>query len=389
MECRSKRNFSMQRQASSTDSTRNRSISTRSSTREHPKVKQKATQTDNFDELFMSDESDSDNDDHFNKQSNNTSYTSSTLVETEITEFNSDDKYEKSPTINSISRSNRLTSYSGKKSPKRRKSLPSQCSLTVEPHSVTLIPRGPLICSNSENLENWLPDKILNSGFKTLAHKSNADESNLNVNLNKNVSLSQTITDRISSSKILDSTAGCNLVKKDSDFNLSSKLVTIMPGSSQTPSVDVANPIVNTTKPFTKISTFASIIDYNKKFEKKNSESFLSTKMTATSTITNRPAKLIPRPIETIAFKPSRLELINVKSVSCESKDSRASKDQNRIDSDSEFNYFNENYQSDNFYSSYDDDNEVFMKLNKLERVKVIEDNFLNFINFFFQGKKL
>lgn len=356
----------MQRQASSTDSTRNRSISVRSSTREHPKVKQKATQTDNFDELFMSDETDSDNDDNYNKHSYNTSFTSSTLVETEIVDFNLDEKGEKSHAPNSISRSNRLASYSGKKSPKRRKSLPSQCSLTVEPHSVTLIPRGPLICSNSENLENWLPDIILTSGFKK-SSKTGADESNHNVNLNKNVSISQTITDKISSSKILDSTAGCNLVKKTSDLNLSSKLVTIMPGSSQTPSVKVSHPIVNTTKPFTKISTFASIIDYNKKFEKKNSESYLTSKMTATS-INNRPAKLIPRPIETIAFKPSRLQLVNVKSISCESKNSN-SKNQNRTDSDPEFNYINENYQSDNLYNSNDDDSEVFMKLNKLEKV--------------------
>ncbi|RNA18762.1 ras guanyl-releasing 3-like isoform X1, partial [Brachionus plicatilis] len=374
MECRSKRNLAMYRQASSMDSARNRSVSTRSSTREQPKVKQKATQTDNFDDLFMSDESDSDAEDTFNKQSNNTSFTSSTLVETEITEVSPEDKGEKSTTVNSVSRSSRLASYSGKKSPKRRKSLPSQCSLTVEPHSVTLIPRGPLICSNSENLENWLPDKMLNPGFKSAGKcgKSGAEQTSLNVNLNKNVSLSQTITDKISSSKILDSTLGCNLVEKDSDLHLSSKLVNILPGSSQTSSVEDSCSIVNTTKPFTKISTFASILDYNKKFEKKNSESFLSSNMSAESPV-NRPVKLIPRPIETIAFKPSRLELVNVKSVSCESKNLSVSNDHSRIESDSDFNYFNESYQSDNFYSSNDDDNEVFLRRKEIERERSCE----------------
>lgn len=357
----------MHRQASSTDSTRNRSVSTRSSPREQPKVKQKATQTDNFDELFMSDESDSDNEDTYNRHSNNTSFTSSTLVETEIAETNFEDKSEKSATVNPISRCSRLASYSGKKSPKRRKSLPSQCSLTVEPHSVTLIPRGPLICSNSENLENWLPDKILGSGFKA-SSKPGTVETNLNVNLNKNVSLSQTISDKISSSKILDSTVGCNLVKKDSDLNLSSKLVNIKPGYSQTTNVEESCSIVNTTKPFTKISTFASIIDYNKKFEKKNSESFLTDKMSSVN-MANKPTKLIPRPIETIAFKPSRFELVNVKSISCESKNLMVTKEHNHIESDSEYNYFNESYQSDNLYSSNDEDNEVFLRLKEIEKV--------------------
>lgn len=60
-----------------------------------------------------------------------------------------------------------------KKTPKRRKSLPSQCSSSDEVHpSVPLIPRGPLICYNSESLDNWLPDRSIfnqacnaNSGF--------------------------------------------------------------------------------------------------------------------------------------------------------------------------------------------------------------------------------
>ena len=391
------------------ETVRNRSISARSSTREHPKVKQKATQTDNYDDLFMSDESDSDNEETCTKYSNNTSFTSSTLVETEINDMNLEDKTDR-PSINTLSRSSRLN-YSNKKSPKRRKSLPSQCSLIVEPHSsVTLIPRGPLICSNSENLENWLPGRLFlhstssnASNFPTANTSSNntsTEESNLTVNLNKNVSLSQTITDKISSSKILDSTVGMSLVKKDSDLNLTPKLVALSP--SQLTSVDDSRSIVNTTKPFTKISTYASIIDYNKKFEKKNSESYLTAKLsntattatttattntstntstnTATSTMTvntpntTRPPKLIPRPIETIAFKPSRLELISIKSNSQQSPSeikapTSPDKNKSQVGSDSDFNDLNEDYHSDTLYSSNDEDNDVFFKLKEAERV--------------------
>jgi hypothetical protein len=70
IECRSKRNYSIPRQISNSStggggssqsilssSIRNRSISNRSSTRgEHPKLKQKATQTEIYDDLFVSDE---------------------------------------------------------------------------------------------------------------------------------------------------------------------------------------------------------------------------------------------------------------------------------------------------------------------------------------------
>ncbi len=47
--------------------------------------------------------------------------------------------------------SKRFTKFS-----KRRKSLPSGSS-NEEHHPIALIPRGPLICSNTDNLKNWLP----------------------------------------------------------------------------------------------------------------------------------------------------------------------------------------------------------------------------------------
>lgn len=91
-----------------------------------------------------------------------------------------------------------------KKSPKRRKSLPSQCSSSDEPHpSVILIPRGPLICYNNESLENWLPDrKFFNQvcNNTSLSTINNASLSTANSAANNNSA----------TSKILNSIAETN-----------------------------------------------------------------------------------------------------------------------------------------------------------------------------------
>ena len=168
IECRSKRNFSLPRQASTSGAEK---VSSRSSNRDHPKLKQKGTQTETYDELFMSDDSMTSNEDTgTSKQSSNTLFSSNTLIDN-----NSDDwAYDSvkanagSNTLEHItasSRANRPNAY--KKPPKRRKSLPSQCSTNDEPHTVTLIPRGPLICSNLENLESWLPDRLFASSVSS------------------------------------------------------------------------------------------------------------------------------------------------------------------------------------------------------------------------------
>jgi hypothetical protein len=172
IECRSKRNFSLPRQASTSGTEK---ASSRSSNRDHPKLKQKGTQTETYDELFMSDDSMTSNEDTgTSKQSSNTLFSSNTLIDNNNNNNSDDWAYDSvkanagSNTLEHItasSRANRPSAY--KKPPKRRKSLPSQCSTNDEPHTVTLIPRGPLICSNLENLESWLPDRLFASSVSS------------------------------------------------------------------------------------------------------------------------------------------------------------------------------------------------------------------------------
>jgi hypothetical protein len=157
IECRSKRNMSMQRQQSSNtnssttsinpfasnEKTYNRSVSSRPTNRDR-KLKQKSTQTDNYDDLFMSDESCSSND------------------ESNANTLKSDDNINDVMSFSPSSTHRHRRQY--KKFQKRRKSLPSECSnINDERQSTvvtTLIPRGPLICSNVERFDNWLPVRL-------------------------------------------------------------------------------------------------------------------------------------------------------------------------------------------------------------------------------------
>ena len=140
--------------------------------------KQKGTQTEQFDDLFLSDESltSADEGTGGNNNSSNASFNCYDMndgvysIETTLTNLSnsgsnttiaggkSNDGENSGQIINphQQQRSSNHQHRRRKKSPKRRKSLPSQCSSNEEPHPVTLIPRGPLICSNSESSESWL-----------------------------------------------------------------------------------------------------------------------------------------------------------------------------------------------------------------------------------------
>ena len=180
-----------------------------------PKLKQKSTQTDTYDDLFMSDESISSNEETtINNRSSSplsSKQVSSLVVTTNDWLFDSIDKASNTGHENNHSHQNQHNHHHShhnhnqttsvknrhrpyKKTPKRRKSLPSQCSPLVvnangvvnaiEPHtSVTLIPRGPLICSNLENLDSWLPEGLyLANNFQSLAAASAANPLNKSVN---------------------------------------------------------------------------------------------------------------------------------------------------------------------------------------------------------------
>jgi hypothetical protein len=209
MECRPKRTIGLTRQISNsgteTAAARKRSSFHKRASSAH---KQASTQTEPYEDLFLSDESASSNED--NCTNVNTLINSKTIIDDNTTQTTSFGSFETSSIPNKISesfdpnnnnnnnntsststintqRNNRHRRY--KKFSKRRKSLPSQGSSNEEPHPVTLIPRGPLICSNNEN--NWLPDRfsLLNYSSSIINNSISCDydtSSNISINNNNN-----------------------------------------------------------------------------------------------------------------------------------------------------------------------------------------------------------
>lgn len=225
MECRPKssssnnhnRNTSasIQRQISDSQTIR----SQRSSFRKLTPLKQKSTQTEgaisnHYDDIFLSDDSITSNEDISAAGSNTRLHPHNEDVHFGSFESNTNIKLnyqtDQSPSnsVNLLKLSNRRRN---KKISKRRKSLPSQGSSNEETHQAPLIPRGPLICSNSEHFGNWLPDKLSNTQTHVVSTSSNTTSS---VNATEfNPKLSNT------SSPIKKSNA--DLTKKESLSNLS------------------------------------------------------------------------------------------------------------------------------------------------------------------------
>lgn len=145
--------------------------------RKRQNLKQKSTQTEAYDDLFLSDDSITSADEtalndpgaepNANKLSIDDTYCgsidSTSLLMNNHVMANTNHRSESldySPT-----NSNQMKIKPNRrrhKISKRRKSLPSQGSSNEDSHPVTmLIPRGPLICYNSENFGSWLPDYSL------------------------------------------------------------------------------------------------------------------------------------------------------------------------------------------------------------------------------------
>ena len=237
--------------------------------------KQVSTQTEPYEDLFLSDDSNaSSNEDQCTRLNtlinSNTkllttvtsvddsmhqhygSFDSNTLVSSKISEsFDhttatagaaTTPNSTNNPTNVNTQRNNRHRRY--KKFSKRRKSLPSQGSSNEEPHPVTLIPRGPLICSNSEN--NWLPDRfstgatsggslnysssINNCDYDTSSNMSicnNNNNNNQNNNNNNSSNLSSVNNTPLNSNNpIINSISMSSSSNNNSNTNLSVSLST-------------------------------------------------------------------------------------------------------------------------------------------------------------------
>lgn len=149
---------------------RNRSISNRSSARKKISFKQKSTQTDIYDDLFLSDDSLTSNEENNNKTTQGTENDYSFTYTQRTTRRN----------------------FTKKSANKRRKSMPPQnSSCAIEQHVVTLIPRGPLICSNNEGLEtHFFGNKAKNEIENDNAFMLNQSTSKINKN---NLSLDNSV----------------------------------------------------------------------------------------------------------------------------------------------------------------------------------------------------
>jgi hypothetical protein len=196
IECRPKRAYNIPRQVStpvtSNEKIINRNASNRSSHHHHHyhrKLKQKSTQTEIYDEFYMSDDSITSNEENNRYIVDTTPTRHSYIYDSTTSSSNKSSSYHKSEqssgTLSSTtSRRNRDLSNNygnnSKKLPKRRKSLPSQYSIADEQpisNPISLIPRGPLICSNMDNLDNWLPERLFYSQTPQLKNNNNSLDS--------------------------------------------------------------------------------------------------------------------------------------------------------------------------------------------------------------------
>ena len=247
MECRTKRiGFTRQISNSGTEVERKRAtFQKRSSVN-----KQASTQTEQNDDFFLSEESMSSNEDQntnthtlsnsktqHNYEEQDESYEPQLVIPVKLNQISFDQSHNtniisnNNLTLNATGtsqRNNRQRRY--KKFSKRRKSLPSQGSSNEEPHVVTLIPRGPLICSNSEN--NWLPEKFSNSSIVNSSISCDYDTNSI-------ISINSHINNKLNSNKINssdDNKNNCININK-TNINLIASNTTSTSNLSITPSI--------------------------------------------------------------------------------------------------------------------------------------------------------
>ncbi len=268
IECRPKRNININNRNlnSSTDLSNNiRSVSNRSRNRKKISYKQKGTQTDIYDDLFMSDESLSSNDDNDNLDKSN--------------EFNEGKAYRliscenvsTSTNLNEsteqiIHHTHRTRRNLNKKSPKRRKSLPSHKSYNTSSNTVTLIPRGPLICSNNENIENWLPKKFLYSNAPILVKLDNSNDNCGEFKNNKIVAPPETLY--LTSNQSENKTMKHQLIEPSLAAHKSNDLSKFMINLSETRDINFSDSGINNCNENLIDDTFSSNDEDNEVFIK-------------------------------------------------------------------------------------------------------------------------
>ena len=425
IECRSKRNFiPTSRQTSSTSGEKhNFNAMVRASSRDQPKLKQKSTQTDTYDDLFMSDESISSNEDTTNNESLNKQVSSLVVTTNDwLFEHQSLDTANKASNtvdhqqLGSRTTKNRHRPY--KKAPKRRKSLPSQCSSNdIEPHpSVTLIPRGPLICSNLENFDSWLPERLyLANSFhnSTIGNKViDTDEnsiSNIKANLDSTTTEIESSSNSTESSITMPAHLTTQTPKKSQEdiehkylsikpprliitnSNLSSsmygnsyltnkiesghytKQITPLPNVSPSPH---SKKSPTTTKKLTKSASPIVIKTIPTNAKSSLSSSIINNpKETSTPISPIIPVSYKPKPLVPAAIYPQFIKLEQLHEAKKLLPINRS-----RIQSECDINFIIEPNQYDqlmneNIYSSTDEENEVFIKL------KLKEAEMVSFIN--------
>jgi len=392
----------------------------RASSRDQPKLKQKSTQTDTYDDLFMTDESISSNEDTTNSSLNK--QVSSLVVTTNDWLF----EHQTLDTANKASNTvdhqhlgtratkNRHRPY--KKAPKRRKSLPSQCSSNdIEPHpSVTLIPRGPL-CSNLENFDSWLPERLyLANNFlnSATANKVIDTDDNNSSGIKASIDSNEytTTTEIESSSNSTESSITTNFGTNNTAVLMTAqtaaksqeetepKYLSIKPprliitNSNMKPNIGSGlyeNPFLTTkidSSHYRKVTPSPSVSPSNSKksstttaitiaktVSPKTTSSILSTnpKESATPMSTSMTTSHKPIPLVPAAIYPQFIKLEQLREAKKLLPINRT-----RIQSDCDINFIIEPTQYDrqmneNIYSSNDEDNEVFIKM-KLKEAEMV-----------------
>lgn len=368
MECRPKRNIGVTRQASSSGNVPipETEPQKRNSFRKRAAQKQEETQNEAYGDIFLSDDSATSNEDTCTKmntlmnskiiddETNYGSFEANTLI-TPNTNSKLNESFEQCPSVTSVNtqRTNRHRRY--KKFSKRRKSLPSQGSSNEEPHPVTLIPRGPLICSNSESLNSWLPDKFAGSLNTTNTSNLSSVSSNLN-NPDYEMSCNTSFNSGNNNSNIIRHTSNTKTsTLSNQDSYLKCPNITVDSHSPTTIAKVITKPKNRNNTTFR--SKIPSTVDYDVNIIK--------------TTIYNTSS----------SHTSGQQQTASTSSMSSSRPILGSQQYRSRIESDLYLNDCIDDYQIDDevidttTYSSNDDDNnEIIQKLKEAEKVKIFQD---------------
>jgi hypothetical protein len=379
MECRTKR-ICMSRQVSNagTEVERKRASFQKRLTNNKPV----STQTEINDAFFLSEESISSNEDQntnintiLNSKTHSyetpyESFETSTLASNKLSQSSFDQNATTTSLITNNNsalntpmtsqRNNRLKRY--KKFSKRRKSLPSQGSSNEEPHTVTLIPRGPLICSNNEN--NWLPEKFSNTSLINSSMTCDYDTSSIlsiNNSINCNKKLSHPGDDNLRGINTINSCNSNSMLITSNNTSMSNL-------SIEQPLISaVSNSISHTKSPRLTIEIPSSSSPKTKIITKPKSKNSLPYRNPIPSTV-NYDVNII----KTTVYNACN----SSKGFDTSASLNRNKKHCSRIDSDFYLNDIFDDYQIDDeiigtgsYSSNEDDTNDIMLKLQEAEKV--------------------